>query len=626
MNTNNKQPDPQDSRNIMIFMVVTVLLYFGYDHFIMKPHMEAVEKARAIQADQLAQNGGVAPEPAATLESAVKTIAQSLEEVTRLDVGNDLMRGSITLTGGRLDDIVLKDYYETLAQEEPIHVLAPKGTAFPRGVEYGWVAQDPSTPVPDALSEWRIAQGSAESLTPTTPVTMEWSNDRGLTFIRRLSLDDQYLITVEQSVRNQSGRAVTLFPYALVVQKGVPPTLEQSAISHEGMIAFTDGALTTTKYKKMRKEKRVDLQGADGWIGITDKYWLTALLPAQGAAAKFRMLYTGTPPRKKQADTGRHQVDFTGDAVSIAAGQTGSYTSHIFAGPKKVLMLKDYAEALGVPRLDLAVDFGMFWFFTVPFFYGLHYLALFTGNVGVAIILLTLIIRGLASPLTYTSYKSFAKMKKVMPQVQVLREKHGEDKEAIQKDMLALYQREGVNPAAGCFPMLLQIPIFFAFYKILFITLEVRHEPFFGWIQDLSAADPTSIFNLFGLIPWDPPGFLVIGIWPCLMFVGMNIQRKLNPPPTDQLQRDMARWFPLIMVVVMAHFASGLVIYWTVSAFFGIAQQMVIMRKMGVPIHLLGESDPEIVEADEPVEKVAPKEVKPTGPIKPPKPKRKKKR
>ena len=286
-------------------------------------------------------------------------------------------------------------------------------------------------------------------------------------------------------------------------------------------------------------------------------------------------------------------------------------------------MLKDYAEALGVPRLDLAVDFGMFWFFTVPFFYGLHYLALFTGNVGVAIILLTLIIRGLASPLTYTSYKSFAKMKKVMPQVQVLREKHGEDKEAIQKDMLALYQREGVNPAAGCFPMLLQIPIFFAFYKILFITLEVRHEPFFGWIQDLSAADPTSIFNLFGLIPGSP-GF---GDRHMAVFDVCRYEHsaQTQPPPTDQLQRDGA------LVPADYGCGDGAFCLWSCDLLDG---QRVFWHRAangdyaqnGRADPPIGQSDPEIVEADEPVEKVAPKEVKPANPIKPPKPKRKKKR
>ena len=482
------------------------------------------------------------------------------------------------MTGGRIDHISLNEHLKTLDGTETVDVLSPKGTKFPRGVEYGWVAADAAVQVPDAKTVWR-AKGAA-ALSPSTPVTLTWTNPQRVRFERTLSLDENYLITVDQKIVNQGRSEVTLYPYGLVSQKGIAPDFEDRFISHEGPIAYVGGELETIKYKKMRKAKRADFIGNTGWIGITDKYWLTTLIPPQGQDVKYRFHYIGTPPQKRQADTGRYQVDFTGAALTLAPEQSGTVQSHVFAGPKRVLMLKDYSKDLSVDRLDLAVDFGMFWFFTVPFFYGLHYLALAVGNVGVAIIILTLIIRTAASPLTYQSYKSFAKMKLVMPEVTKLKEKYGEDdKQKLQQEMMKLYQREGVNPAAGCFPILMQIPIFFAFYKILFITLEVRHEPFFGWINDLAAADPTSVFNLFGLIPWDPPGFLMIGVWPCLMLVAMMIQRKLNPPPTDPIQRDMAMYFPFMMTFIMAKFASGLVIYWTVSAFFGVMQQMIIMRR-----------------------------------------------
>ena len=627
MNPHNKQPHPSDNRNLIIFMIISVLLYFAYDIMVAKPHAEAVRAAQAEQAAQLAIEV-----PNESVDETVQSnepisVAEATSSAARVSIENSEVKGSVDLVGGRIDHMMLKDYFDTLAKEENINVLAPNGTKFARSVEYGWVSADKNMQAPGKDTRWTI-KGSAKTLTPETPVTLSWTSPQKIEFERTLSLDENYLITVEQRIINRSSKDVTFFPYGIISQKGIAPDFEGRFISHEGPIAYVGGELEALPYKKMRKKKRADFAAAEGWTGITDKYWLTVLMPPQGENVKYRFHYSGTPPSKKEIDTGRYQADFTGSALKVAPGQSSSVQSHLFAGPKRVLLLKEYSEKLDVEKLDLSVDFGMFWFFTVPFFYGLHYLALMIGNVGIAIIVLTLIIRMLASPLTYSSYKSFAKMKKVMPQVNALKEKYGEDKQKLQQEMLALYQKEGVNPAAGCFPILLQIPIFFAFYKILFITLEVRHEPFFGWIKDLAAPDPTSLFNLFGLIPWDPPGFLMIGVWPCLMLVAMQIQRRLNPPPTDPIQRDMAMWFPFMMTFIMAQFASGLVIYWTVSAYFGVAQQMIIMRKMGVPIHLFGESHDDDLPEDAVIEGKAEviKDNEPTKPIKnikPPKPKKK---
>jgi YidC/Oxa1 family membrane protein insertase len=589
MNPNKNQMNQGETRNLIIFMVVSLLLYFAYNTFVLQPQAEIRRQQAAATAQETGANT-VLPQIEAQ-DSKIVPVSEALSGQSRLKINNEKISGSISLTGARIDNLSLKDYFKTLDSKENVNVLAPAGTEFPRSIEYGWVAGNSDIITPNADTIWSIT-GNGGTLSTENDVTLSWTSPQNIEFRKTFSIDDQYVITVQQSVVNNTVQAVTLYPYGILSQKGLPSDFEGRFISHEGPIAYAGGTLEDPEYKHLRKDRKSEFSASEGWIGFTDKYWLTALMPAQDIDTKFRFLYTGTPPKKKEQDTGRYQADYTGAAVTVESGTTASVESRVFAGPKRVLMLKDYSEKLGVSRLDLSVDFGIFWFLTVPFFYGLHYLALAVGNVGVAIILLTLIVRTLVSPLTYTSYKSFAKMKKVMPEVNKLRQKYGNtDKQKLQQEMLALYQKEGVNPAAGCLPILLQIPIFFAFYKILFVTIEIRHEPFFGWINDLAAPDPTSIFNLFGLIPWDPPGFLMIGVWPCLMLLAMQIQRRLNPPPADPIQRDMALWFPFMMTFIMAHFASGLVIYWTVSAFFGVAQQAFIMRKMGVPIHLFGESE-----------------------------------
>ena len=641
-NNQNNQMNPSDSRNLIVFMIISALLYFAYDTYIMRPQQDALRQARLEAAKQQQANqtleqsslNGLDTLTPSNQPSSPADISSLLKQAKNITLSNDKMSGSLSTTGARLNYIQLNDYFETLDQSENITILAPKGSEHARTIEYGWVSSDSTIKLPNSKTVWSVA-GDQAVLQPGKPVILYWNNGQGIRFDRIFTIDENYVITVDQKVTNNANKNISLHPYGLISQRGISPHFEGRAISHEGPIAYIGDELNKQKYKDVRKKRQISENAATGWIGVTDKYWLTALMPPQGQNIKYRFNYSGTPPKKKEKDTGLYQTDFTGSALTLAPGQSGSVQSHVFTGPKRVLMLKDYSETLGVEKLDLAIDFGMFWFLTIPFFYALHYLGLLIGNMGLAIIALTLIIRTMASPLTYKSYSSFAKMKKVMPKVKELQAKYGDDeKQKLQQDMIALYQREGVNPMAGCFPILLQIPIFFAFYKILFITLEVRHQPFYGWIKDLSAPDPTNLFTLFGLIEWDPPSLLHVGIWPCLMLVAMQIQRMLSPPPVDKIQRDMMRLFPIIMTFIMAKFASGLVIYWTVSAFFGNVQQIVIMRKMGVPIHLFGERHDEEEEenaaqqnaAKNKADDIEDAQYEVIENIKPPKPKKKKKK
>jgi len=581
---------PDDIRNLLIFAFVSIFLWMGYETFIMGPQNEAMQARQ--QVEQQARQAALAnPTPEMQLQNLSR--AEIVARDSRITINNGEIEGTMSLTGGRIDDIKLEEFFETLKSEQNVTLLSPRGSEHARYMNVGWVASDKNIRVPDADTRWQVADGAA--LNGDNNITLFWNNDQGLRFERVVALDEKYLFTITQRVVNNSGRDITLFPYGLVSQTGLPEDMQGAFILHEGPIGWIGDELREIGYKDLRKSGQQSFEGNQGWIGVTEKYWLSALLPAQGAKTKYRFSHV---PNVLDEDRGRFQMDYTGEGVFIAAGSAGQTQNHIYAGAKKVLVLQDYGEKLNVPNFDLAVDFGMFFFLTKPFFYILHFLNMHIGNMGIAIICLTIIIRMAVFPLTNMSYRSFAKMKKVAPQITKLREDHGEDKQRLQKEIIEMYQREGVNPMAGCFPILLQIPIFFALYKVFFTTIEMRHEPFFGWIQDLSAPDPTSIFNLFGLIPIDLPGFLMIGVWPCLMLLTMLVQKKLNPPPQDKLQRDMMNIFPFFITFIMAKFASGLVIYWTFSALISVLQQMYIMKSLNVPIHLFGEKEEETTDTD----------------------------
>lgn len=623
---------PEDIRNMFIFFVLAALVYFSYDAFVLDPQREAIKAQNEINQEiKLAvesNNGG-----SAEAEAVARPRAEILSEARRVEFATNEIRGSIDLSaGGRLDDLSLNRYFKTLADKENVTVLNPKGGDLARGVEYGWLSTS-GVRVPGKNAQWRIS-GNGD-LRAGGEVTLVWDNGAGVSFERVIALDEHFMFTITQRVINNSEQSVTVYPYGLISQKGIPSDYAATWISHEGPIGFIGDELYNEDYDDLRDEKKETFNADKGWIGITDKYWLTALIPPQGEEVKYAFNYAGATQDKD--NEGLYQADYLGQAVTVAPGAAQDVQSHLFVGAKEVILLKEYQDTLGIPQFDLAVDFGWFWFMTIPFFYALHYLNLAVGNMGIAIIILTIMIRGAVFPLTNTSYRSFAKMKKIAPIVQVLREKYGHDKQKMQEELIEMYQREGVNPMSGCLPIIVQIPIFFALYKSFFVTIELRHEPFFGWIQDLSAPDPTSIFNLFGIIPWDPPSILMIGAWPCAMLLIMIVQKKLNPPPQDPLQRDMANYMPFLFAFIMSGFAAGLVVYWTFSALIGVLQQMIIMRSLGVPIHLFGETSEEEEEAAEEAadqfvaehegkdavisdEDEAPKE------ISPPKPKKKKKK
>ena len=623
---------PEDIRNMFLFFFIAAVLYIGYNYFILTPQKEAMEAAQKAQAE-LAEN----PQDPVNLriEEAKNPLPrdQVLTSATeqKITIQNEALTGSITTKGARINDLTLNKYFETLEKDQNVAILSPNKTQFPRFVEYGWTSSDPSLTLPNKETIWKIEEGS--NLTPGSSVKLTWNNGQGLIFQRIIELDEQYMFTITQNVVNNSGRAITLYPFGLISQRGQPPYFAGTWISHEGPMGYIGDELHEPSYKSLRKGKGFDERANQGWIGITDKYWLTAMIPPQGQNVQYSFNYGGT--KKDSNNIGRYQTDFLGQAVMLSNGQSSSVQSQLFLGAKEVLTLNAYEKDLDIPQFNLAVNFGLLWFMSKPFFYFLHYAGEWIGNFGVAIILLTIIIRTFVFPLTNMSYKSFAGMKKVNPQIVELRQQHGEDKQKLQQELVKLYQKEGVNPMSGCLPILLQIPIFFALYRVLFVTIEMRHAPFFGWIQDLSAPDPTSIFNLFGLIPWDPPQILMIGVWPCMMLVVMLIQKNLNPPPQDKLQKDIAFWMPYFFAFIMAGFAAGLVVYWAFSALIGVIQQIIIMKRMNVPIHLFGETKEEAVEDEAVAEEAATaneeavedeKASEPPKPIKPPKPKKSKKK
>ncbi|PCI55313.1 MAG: membrane protein insertase YidC [Alphaproteobacteria bacterium] len=576
MNNNNQDGmHPEDMRNLIIFGVLSLIIWFLYETYILGPQAKALKAAKEARIELIVED------PQLLEPVQLVSREEALSQTPRISFDNGEVFGTISLKGGKIDDLSLSLYHKTLEKKEHVTLFTPRKTETARYVDYGWVTSDKNVDLPGASTLWQV-QGNSQVLTPGAPITLVWNNEQGLRFERVIALDNEYLFTITQKVYNQSGRDVTLYPYALISQTDIPKDYHRTWISHEGPMGFIDGALEKMYYAAMVSEPDKRIEAQRGWIGISDKYWLAALMPAQDTLSKYRFKYTPDPVTKKR---NRYQTDFTGAPHILSAGGMTENSYHMYAGVKKVLTLKAYQEKLGIDNLDLAVDFGWFWFLTYPFFLALHYLGLLFGNMGVAIIVLTIIVRSAVFPLTRVSYRSFAKMKVITPQITELRAQCGDDKEKLQAAIVELYKKEGVNPMSGCLPMIAQIPIFFAFYKVLFSTIEIRHAPFFGWIEDLSARDPTTVFNLFGLFPWGVPEFLMIGAWPCLMLLATMMQKQLNPPPQDKMQRDMMIFFPFFITFIMAKFASGLVIYWTFSAVLGIIQQSLIMRSMGVPVY-----------------------------------------
>lgn len=576
MNFDPNQPNvpPYDKKNVIIFLILVAVLWFSFDHFIMKPRIEAMKKYQAQQAE-------LAPQMAAKAEEQkIIPRAERIAEDKRITISTPEISGSFPVKGNRIDDISLNNYAAELHGDARETLMSPSNTDHPNYAETGWLSDNTAIPLPDKNTIWTVAGNT--TLTPDTPVTMTWDNGAGLTFTRTISIDKNFLMSITNGVVNNGANTVALYPFSSLTRVGIPPK-HGKGIGYEGPMGYIADELHEISYSDLMDGGAQKFNAMTGWIGFGDKYWLSALIPPQMQQAAYAFQIVPNPQNMAQSV---FQVDMRGDKMVIAPQKTVKNTVHLFVGAKKVDLLNQYEEQLGVKHFDLAVDFGVLYFLTKPLYYLLNLFYGWVGNFGVAIIMLTILVRGAVYPLASKSYRSFAGLRKVAPKMQEIKEKYAHDKQRLHQEIMNLYQQEKVNPMAGCFPILLQMPIFFAIYKVMSIAVEMRHAPFFGWIHDLSEKDPLTVFNLFGLLPFEVPSFLMIGPWSILMLVLMLIQKQLNPPPQDKIQKDMMNFMPWIMTYVLSGFASGLVIYWAFSNLLSVLQQAYIMKSMNVPIYL----------------------------------------
>ena len=584
-----------DNKNLILAAVLSMLVVFAWQAFVVPPPPPPVEETAAegqANVPAAAVEGGAVPSETVAKDGLSRD--EALAQSPRLAIETSHLTGSIALTGGRLDDLHLVEYRETLKSgSDTVILLNPAGGPNPYFIDYGWrrtVDSDPG-PLPNAKTKWTVESG--DRLTASNPVVLAWDNGQGLIFRRKFALDPDYMFTVTQSVENTTGKNVSLAPYGVIARRGEPDGVG-FYILHEGAVGVFDGELSEVDYDEIRDAQvsqaergpvQVTPVAENGWLGFTDKYWMSTLIPRPGQAfdAVYRMLNLG--------GIEEFRTEMRLPVISIAAGATGQSETRLFAGAKELQTLDAYEKDLGIVDFHKAIDWGWFYFLTNPLAWLLSWMNGLVGNMGVAIIALTLLVKAILFPLAYKSYVSMSKMKQLQPEMEKIKERVGDDRQKMQQEMMALYKKEKVNPASGCLPILLQIPIFFSLYKVLFVTIEMRHAPFVGWIKDLSAPDPTSFMNLFGLLPYEIPGFLAlfsIGVYPILMGVTMWMQQKLNPAPTDPTQKMIFAWMPWLFMFMLGQFASGLVIYWCANNIITFVQQYVIMRSQGVEIDLLG--------------------------------------
>ena len=576
----------ENTRNMLLAAAVSMIFIGLWDYFYAFPEMDKQRRAQTEQA-RLAQVPKLgAPEKKATAAppatAAVKTRAEALALGPRIDIDTRSISGSIALKGGRIDDVSLKNYHETVDPSSPIiTLLSPEDAPGAYYAELGYLtAETQNAPVlPTTETLWTA---DSDRLTATNPVTLTWDNGQGLVFKRVISVDDEYLFTVKDSVANKADKPVTLYNYARVSRVGHPPSAGYAAL-HEGFVGVVGDAGQEVTYDKIEKETDAakTFKGVGGWVGLTDKYWAAVVAPNQNAPMEARYAAMGGAVKTYQADT-------VSDPATVEPGKSAEATSYVFAGAKVVDVLDAYKQNPGLKRFDLLIDWGWFYFITRPMFRLIDFLYKLLGNFGLAILAVTVIVKLAFLPLANKSYQSIAKMKAIQPRIKELKEKYGDDKHKFNMEQMELFKREKVNPASGCLPVIVQIPVFFSLYKVLVVTIEMRHAPFFGWIKDLSAPDPTNVFNLFGLLPFDPTHvaifgpYLALGVWPLLMGVSMWLQMKMNPEPADEIQKTMFAWMPVIFTFTMGGFASGLLIYWTWNNLLSIVQQGVIMKRAGV--------------------------------------------
>ncbi|MBP9752508.1 MAG: membrane protein insertase YidC [Proteobacteria bacterium] len=558
----------QDQKNFIIAVSLSLLIFFGWDHFFgVKPNpnqqqQQAVQTIPQANTDQpQVQKESLNSE----LEDMVVSRDDAIKD-NRIPIETPTLKGSINLKNGRLDDLTLLNYKVSVKEDsENIQLLNPKNTKDFYFVDFDVLAGD-SIEKPTSNTPWQIQNG--QSLTPSTPVTLFYENSQGIRFERAYSVDENYMMTIQQKVIN-NGETPIHIQQKILINRHKPNLDGTSNILHEGAVGFLNDHLIEKSYGDLVDKKSDDTTSKGGWIGFSDKYWLVALIPHSNAQSVFSF----QTQKNEQFITSLKQ-----DKKTLNPGETVEQSIEIFTGPKKLALLDAYEEKLNIKKFDLAIDFGMFYFLTKPLFQFLDWLYQLVGNFGIAIMIMTLISKIVLFPLANKSYYSMGRMKNLTPKMEQIKTKYADDPVKLQKEMMALYKKEKVNPLSGCLPMLIQAPIFFCLYKVLYISIEMRHAPFFGWIHDLSAPDPTTLFNLFGLIPWDPPSFLMIGLWPIVMGATMIIQQRLNPQPVDPAQAKMMLFMPIFFTYLFGSFPSGVVIYWTVSNILSIIQQKVIMN------------------------------------------------
>jgi YidC/Oxa1 family membrane protein insertase len=594
----------EDNRNLLLAITLSVVVLLGWQFFYGVPQME--KQKQIAQQNQQTQTQTVPPgstavpgptslpgQPGATVPAAVpatpavETREQALARGPRVRIDTAKIAGSIALTGARIDDISLKAYRETVDPNSAnIILLSPLGGPNAYYSDFGWVgAPGTNVPLPNATTLW-TADGQV--LSSGKPLTLSWDNGQGLTFKRILNIDENAMFSIRDEVENKGGAPVTLFPYGQVVRHGKPATLGYYVL-HEGLIGnLGEQGLQEFTYDHVDKEPRLSpgtngkvwKDATGGFVGITDKYWAAAVIPDQGRK------YEGRYSSVQTGAARTYQADFLGEAITVPAGASMATDARLFAGAKEVAAIDGYEKNLGIKRFELLIDWGWFYFITKPMFFVMDWIYKHVGNFGIAILGVTLLLKLLFFPLASKSYASMAKMKAVQPEMVAIRERYADDKMKQQQALMELYKTQKINPIAGCWPVLLQIPVFFALYKILFITIEMRHAPFFGWIKDLAAPDPTNLFNLFGLLPFTPPAMLHLGIWPLIMGVTMFIQMKMNPEPPDPVQKMMFTWMPVFFTFLLGSFPAGLVIYWAWNNTLSVTQQGYIMKKHGAKIEL----------------------------------------
>ena len=557
-----------DQKNLFLAILASLAILLSFQFF-----FPSEDKTSNLQESE--QQDSIKPIP-----SQEKTVPIARNEIinktSRISIKNQFLSGSLALTGARIDDIILENYYENLEKDsENIKLFSPKGSENSYFAEHGWVSNSEiDLKLPNNESVWTTEESD---LTNDKSVTLAWDNLEGLIFKRTFSIDNEYMFTIKQTVINNTSNIIKLYPYGLISRSGMPET-SGLYILHEGPIGVFNDRLTEIDYDDLEENNKISEKSVNGWLGITDKYWLAALIPQENVD------FEGYFQSFNDGPSINFQSSYLGPSIEIVPNSENNYISKLYAGAKEVAIL-DKHEKSGIPMFDKAVDFGWFYVITKPLFYLLNFFSKTfanlgsSGNVGLAIIALTICIRIVLFPLANKSFKSMSKMKVLQPKMMEIRERYSDDKVRMQKEVMELYKREKANPLAGCLPILLQIPVFFALYKVLSVTIEMRHAPFYGWIRDLSSPDPYSIFNLFGLIPIDLPSFLMIGIWPLLMGATMVLQFKLNPTPPDPVQAKVMSMLPFIFIFLFAQFAAGLVIYWTCNNILSIAQQWIIIKK-----------------------------------------------